>query len=316
MSVRRLAILVTVLAAGCGRCGGASSGSADPGSRTIALVHGEPITGEAVRRELAQSIGGDATMEGDPAVARRRVLEDLIERALLLQEARARSIVVGEDQVERSFLRIRSEYPGSHFDDLLAKERLSQSELRARLKEQLTIEKLFHDEVFPQLRVTDAEVERYYTDHVADFQAPESVRVSQIVVAARGEAASVRDRLRRDPKAFADLARRQSIAPEGKNGGDLGYIVRGAGYPEVFDLCFSLPRDVVSEVTPSPYGFHLFKVTDKKPAQRQTLEQVRGQILERLGRAKRARAQVEYLATLRKRTPIEIDEKALATVTP
>ncbi|HSM93458.1 MAG TPA: peptidyl-prolyl cis-trans isomerase [Anaeromyxobacteraceae bacterium] len=316
MRARALAVLATVLAAACGRCGGAASRSADPGARTVALVNGQPITAEAIRRELDQSIGGSATMEGDPAVARRRVLEDLVDRALLLQEARTRSIVVGEDQVERSFLRIRSEYPGSHFDDLLAKERLSQSELRARLKEQLTIEKLFHDEVFPQLRVTDAEVERYYTDHAAEFQAPEAVRVSQIVVATREEAASVRDRLRRDPQGFADLARRTSIAPEGRNGGDLGYIVRGAGFPEVFDLCFSLPKNVVSDVTPSPYGFHLFKVTDKRPAQRQTLEQVRGQILERLNREKRARAQVDYLATLRKRTPIEIDEKALATVNP
>jgi peptidyl-prolyl cis-trans isomerase C len=316
LSARGLAILAAVLAAGCGRCGGASSGSAEPGSRTVALVQGEPITSEAVRRELAQAIGGTATMEGDPAVARRRVLEDLVDRALLLQEARARSIVVGEDQVERAFLRVRSEYPGSHFDDLLAKERLSQSELRARLKEQLTIEKLFHDEVFPQLRVTDAEVERYFTDHAAEFQAPEMVRVSQIVVATRDEAAQLRDRLRREPQNFADLARRLSIAPEGKNGGDLGFIVRGGGFPEVFDLCFTLPRNVVSDVTPSPYGFHLFKVTDKKPAQRQTLEQVRGQILERLSREKRARAQVEYLATLRKRASIEIDEKALATVTP
>jgi len=313
---RLLIIAAAALAAACGRCGGGASRHADPSSRTVALVQGEPITGEAVRRELAQSFEGDATLEGSPEVARRRILEDLIDRALLLQEARARSIVVGEDQVERSFLRVRSEYPGSHFDDLLAKERLSQSELRARLKAQLTIEKLFHDEVFPQIRVTDAEVERYYTEHVTEFQAPEMVRVSQIVVATRDEAVQLRERLRREPQSFADLARRLSIAPEGRNGGDLGYITRGTGFPEVFDLCFRLSRNVVSDVTPSPYGFHLFKVTDKKPAQRQTLEQVRGQIVERLGREKRAKAQIDYLATLRKRAKIEIDEKALATVTP
>jgi peptidyl-prolyl cis-trans isomerase C len=309
-------ILAAVLAAACGKCGGAPTSGANPGAATVALVHGEPITGEAVRRELSQSFGGNAALEGDPALARRRVLDDLIDRVLLLQEARGRGIVVGEDQVERAFLRVRSEYPGSHFDDLLAKERLSQSELRARLKEQLTIEKLFHDEVFPQLRVTDAEIERHYAEHVGEFQAPERVRVSQVVVGTRDEAVQLRERLRREPQNFADLARRLSIAPEGRNGGDLGYITRGGGFPEVFDLCFSLARNVISEVTPSPYGFHIFKVTDKKPAERLTLEKVRGQILERLERDKRARAQAEYLATLRKRAPIQIDEKALATVNP
>jgi len=315
--VRRGALIVAVaLAAACGRCGGSRSDSSDPSARTVALVNGEPIAGEAVRRELSQSFGGSATVEGSIAVARRSVLDDLIDRALLLQEARTRGIVVGEDQVERSFLRVRSEYPGSHFDDLLAKERLSHSELRARLKEQLTIEKLFHDEVFPQIRVTDPEVERYYADHVGEFQAPESVRVSQIVVGTREEAVQLRERLRREPQTFAELARRLSIAPEGQSGGDLGYIARGGGFPEVFDLCFSLPRNVISEVTPSPYGFHLFKVVDKKPAQRLTLEQVRGQVLERLEREKRARAQADYLTTLRKRAAIQIDEKALATVIP
>jgi peptidyl-prolyl cis-trans isomerase C len=314
--VRRGAvILAAVLAAACGRCGGARSPVASAAG-TVALVNGEPITGEAVRRELKQSFEGDATIEGNPAVARRRVLDGLVDRTLLLQEARARGVVVGEDQVERAFLRVRSEYPGSHFDDLLAKERLSQSELRARLKEQLTIEKLFHDEVFPQIRVTDAEVERHYAEHVGEFQAAERVRVSQIVVGTREEAIQLRERLRREPQNFADLARRLSIAPEGRSGGDLGFIARGGGFPEVFDLCFSLQRNVISEVTPSPYGFHLFKVTEKKPAERLTLVQVRGQILERLEREKRARAQAEYLATLRKRAPIQIDENALAKVTP
>jgi peptidyl-prolyl cis-trans isomerase C len=313
---RAAAILVAVLAAACGRCGGAPASPADAGARTVALVNGEPITGDAVRRELSQSFAGDAKIEGDLSVARRRVLDDLVDRALLLQESRARGVVVGEDQVERAFLRVRSEYPGTHFDDLLAKERLSQSELRSRLKAQLTIEKLFHDEVFSQIRVTDPEIERHYAEHVAEFQAPETVRVSQIVVATREEGAQLRERLRREPQSFADLARRLSIAPEGRNGGDLGYISRGGGFPEVFDLCFSLPRNVISEVTPSPYGFHVFRVTDKRPAQRQTLEQVRGQVLERLEREKRAKAQAEYLATLRKRAPIQIDEKALAQVNP
>jgi peptidyl-prolyl cis-trans isomerase C len=253
---------------------------------------------------------------GDGTVLRRRMLDELVDRTLLLQEARARSVVVGQDQVERAFLRIRAEYPGTHFDDLLAQERLSQTELKARLKEQLAVERLFEEEVFPRVTVVDAEVERYYGEHVAEFQEPERARVSQIVVASREEALQLRDKLRRNPQTFADVARKSSIAPEGKNGGDLGYIGRGAGFPEVFDVCFTLPLNVVSEVTPSPYGFHIFRVTDRKGAQRRTIEQARAEIREKLGREKRARAQEEFLQSLRKRAKIKIDDKALATVTP
>jgi peptidyl-prolyl cis-trans isomerase C len=77
-----------------------------------------------------------------------------------------------------------------------------------------------------------------------------------------------------------------------------------------------MPLNVVSEVTPSPYGFHLFKVVDRKGAQRRTYEQARGEITEKLTREKRARAQEEYLKSLRERAKIQIDDKALAAVTP
>jgi peptidyl-prolyl cis-trans isomerase C len=314
--VRRVAVTAAALALtfGCGRCGG--SREAERAARAVAVVNGEPIAAETVARDLREARAGAGEGEGKDDVLRRRLLDELVDRTLLLQEARARSIVVGQDQVERAFLRIRAEYPGTHFDDLLAQERLSQTELKARLKEQLAVERLFEEEVFPRVTIVDAEVERFYAEHTAEFQEPERVRVSQIVVASRDEALQLRDKLRRNPQTFADVARKSSIAPEGKNGGDLGYIGRGAGFPEVFDVCFTLPLNVVSDVTPSPYGFHLFRVTDKKGAQRRPLEQAKAEIREKLGREKRARAQEEFLQGLRKRAKIQIDEKALASVTP
>jgi peptidyl-prolyl cis-trans isomerase C len=170
--------------------------------------------------------------------------------------------------------------------------------------------------VFPRVSVVEAEAERYYADHVAEFQEPERVRVLQIVVAARDEAVQLREKLRKNPQTFAEVARKSSIAPEGRNGGDLGYIGRGTGFPEVFDACFTMPLNVVSDVTPSPYGFHLFKVVDRKGAQRRTFEQARGEITEKLTREKRARSQEEYLKALRERAKVQVDEKALAAVTP
>lgn len=317
MRAARLTVALGALAAAsaCSRCG-ASTKDAATAARAVATVNGEIISADALARELRDARVGAG--EGGAAldVLRRRVLDDLVDRALLLQEARARSVVVGQDQVERAFLRIRAEYPGTHFDDLLAQERLSQTELKARLKDQLTLERLFEQEVFPQVAVVDAEIERYYADHAADYQEPERVRVMQIVVATRDEAVQLRDRLRRSPQTFGEVARKSSIAPEAKSGGDLGYIGRGSGFPEVFDACFTMPLDVVSDVTPSPYGFHLFKVVDRKPSARRPLEQARAEIAEKLTRERRADAQQDYVRALRERAKIEVDEKALATVTP
>jgi parvulin-like peptidyl-prolyl isomerase len=317
--VRRGAVLLLAAAAllgGCGRGGGDRGASSGSAPKPVALVNGEPLSAEALRRDLdhARAQGGEG---GSPdGVLRRRLLDDAIDRALLLQEARARNITVGQDQVERMLLRVRGEYPGSHFEDLLAEERTSEAELKTRLREQLTVERLFAEQVFPRAQVEEAEVARYYAEHPQEFEQPQQVRASQIVVRTREEAQKLRDELRRRPQTFADVARRASIAPEGQAGGDLGWFGKGSGMPEVFDACFSLPLQAVSQVTPSPYGFHLFKVTARRPAQRRALDEVRPGIHDRLLREKRARAQEEYLAALRAKAKIEIDEKALGAVAP
>lgn len=308
--------LAATLGAGCGRCQGPRPEQAAPPPRSVATVNGEIIPAEALERELRDVQAGTAGASSGEELLKSRIVDELVDRTLLLQQAKSRSIVVGQDQVERAFLRIRAEYPGSHFDDLLAQERLSQTELKARLREQLILERLFETEVFPQVQVSQEEVERYYADHPKDFEDPEAVHVWQIVVATKDEAVQIRDKLKKSPQSFAEMARRSSIGPEGKNGGDLGLIGRGSGFPEVFDVCFTLPLNTISEVTPSPYGFHLFKVVERRAAQRRSLEKAAPEIKEKLSRDKRARAQAEYVAALRGRAQITLDEKAIASVTP
>jgi peptidyl-prolyl cis-trans isomerase C len=280
------------------------------------VVNGEAVPAEVLAHELRDARAGGGEGEGQGDLLRRRLVDELVDRTLLLQEARARSVVVGQDQVERAFLRIRAEYPGTHFDDLLAQERLSEADLRARLRDQLTLEKLFGDEVFPAVQVSDAEVERYYTEHAQEFEQGEQVRASQIVTRTKEEAQKLLADVRRRPQAFAEVARRASIAPEGRSGGDLGWFGKNSGMPEVFEVCFKLPMNAVSEVTPSPYGFHLFKVTGRRPALRRAFSEVQGQIRERLLREKRAQAQETYLATLRARARITVDDQALTALVP
>ncbi len=303
--------LAALLAAGCrDGAGGESTGPAP-----VAIVNGEPIPFAAFERELHQlRVGGEGA--GSTDVLRTSIVDGLVARALLLQQARARGVAVGAEQVDHSFLALRSEYPGTSFDDMLAQERLSVAELRARLRDQLTIEKLFQDEVFPRVQVPDGDVEAWYAAHPAEFDEPERVHARQIVVQTREEAVRLRDEVRRKPASFATVASRASIAPEGKRGGDLGWFGRGQGMPEVFDICFRMQPNSISDVVPSPFGFHVFQVIEKRPPARRTLEQARPAIAARLLRERRARAQEEYVAALRSQAKIHIDPTAVASVKP
>lgn len=286
--------------------------------RPVAVVNGEPISAETLRRELALGRAGDPGVKAEPPTPelRRRVLDGAVDRLLLLQAARARQLVAGPEQVERALLRLRSEYPGTHFDDMLAQEKLSAAELSARLRDQLTLERLLAEEVFLRIAVSDDELRRWYDEHATEFDEPEQVRVRQVVVRTREEAVRVRDELRRKPQSFADVARRTSIAPEAKSGGDLGFFGKGSGMPEVFDACFTLPLQKVSDVTPSPYGFHVFQVVERRPAARRPFADAAPSIREKLLRERRTRVQEEYVAGLRQKAQITVDPKLLDALTP
>jgi peptidyl-prolyl cis-trans isomerase C len=282
----------------------------------VAVVNGEPIPRAAFERELQQLRVGGGEGSGPTDVLKSSVLDDLVARTLLLQQARARGVTVGPEQVDRAFLVIRAEYPGNAFDDLLAQERLSVADLRARLRDQLTVEKLFREEVFSRVQVSDEAVARYYAEHAAEFDEPERVHARQIVVRTREEAAKLRDEVRRKPASFATVASRASIGPEARRGGDLGWFGKGQGMPEVFDVCFRMSANAISDVVPSPFGFHVFQMIEKKPPSRRTLEQARPAIATRLLREQRAKAQEDYVAALRAQAKIQIDPAAVASVKP
>jgi peptidyl-prolyl cis-trans isomerase C len=275
-------------------------------------VNGEPVSRDAVRRELAQLRAG----EGEPPPElRRRALDVAVERALLVQEARARNIAAPDDEVERALLALRADDPAGQFEELLAQEKTSVDEVKARLRDQLVVERVVAAAAKDAPQVAEAEARAFYDANPQEFEQPAQVRALQIVTLKRGEAEKAREEVARRPASFGDVARRVSVAPEARAGGDLGWFGKGSGMPEVFDACLTLPTGKISPVIPSPYGFHVFKVVDRRPAAKRPFQAVRAEIVQRLERERRARAQEEFVAKLRAAAKIDVDEAAFEAAT-
>ena len=73
---------------------------------------------------------------------------------------------------------------------------------------------------------------------------------------------------------FSNLAIKFSLGPEGIRGGDLGYFEEGQ-MPEEFDGVFKLKLNKISDVIQPPYGYHILKVIDKKPARKMEFNEAR-----------------------------------------
>jgi peptidyl-prolyl cis-trans isomerase C/foldase protein PrsA len=64
------------------------------------------------------------------------------------------------------------------------------------------------------------------------------------------------------------------------------------------------------------YGFHVFKVLERRPARKRDLSSVRAEVERRLLRAKQEQAQTEFVSQLRSKADVRVDEALVAQVVP
>jgi len=289
--------------------------SQDPA--VVATVNGEVLKRvdfEKLLAREAQAMEGNGPRTPEQVEPyKQALLETLIERALLLQAAAAAGVTVTTEEVDRRVLALSSEYPAGTFDEALAKSGTSRAALTRSTREQLTIEKLLTQEVHSRVAVTEEQVRTYYDEHAADFTEAEQVHAQQIVVKGLDEAKRVQAQLWQGKK-FQDLARRYSLSPDARVGGDLGFFARGSMPPAFDEVVFKLSVGGTSEVVSTEYGFHLFRVLEKKPGRKRELTEVRGLIEERMLSTLRADAQKAYVAALRAKAAIVINDESLVLV--
>ena len=131
-----------------------------------------------------------------------------------------------------------------------------------------------------------------------------------IVVKTEEEATSVRERLQRG-ESFARIAQEVSLSPEGKRGGDLGFFGKGDMPKEFEDVVFSLPPGKISDVIKTVYGYHIFRVEEKRGAMDLKFSEVKDQIMNKL---KREKSDIEFqtwMRELKQKTRIEVKEELL-----
>ncbi len=128
------------------------------------------------------------------------------------------------------------------------------------------------------LKITDAELRRFYDANAATFRQEEQVRARHILFMTRGAGPDVEARaklradsllaaIRKEGGDFADLARRFSEEPGASSrGGDLGWFGRGRMVREFEEAAFALKPGEISTVVKTQFGYHIIKVEEHRDA--------------------------------------------------
>lgn len=274
--------------------------------RQILAAQAPPIPVDEFERELRRQLQSDKLREALTAWVsvtdadveteyRRRNEKVKVDLVLFNADAFKNGVAPAESEIAAHFEQNKAEY---------------------RVPEKRRVRYLHADAATLRDRVTvsEADARQRYTQNIAQFQQPEQVRVSHILLKTEGkDEAAVRaaaEGVLAQVKAggdFAALAARHSEDEVSKTkGGDLDFFGRNSMVKEFEDAAFGMEPGQTSDLVKTPYGFHILRVTGKRPATTQPFEAVSAQLQDQM---KWERAQQE-VGRLVEELDKEIDDPA------
>ena len=293
-----------------------------PAQGNAALVNGKAITQAEVEREMAGMLNelrnrGTVPEESQMEALKQNLLEELISQELLAQEGTKLGIKVDEALVNDRIKLLKSKFPSEEeFKSVLSRSNLSEPELKSQMERGLLIHEVLSREVIQKVTIAPQESKEYYDTHPDDFKQQEQVRASHILIKldpkaepdvkakARWEIEEVRKKLAKGGD-FAALAKEFSECPSKTQGGDLGFFERGHMAKPFEDAAFSMKPGQTSGIVETEFGYHLIRVTEKKPAGMLPYEDIKGELEQHLKDAKTRMELGRYVEGLRAGAKVE-----------
>ena len=253
------------------------------------------------------------------ALAQQNELRDMVDKQLLLSRAKELGFNVDADVV-RQLDEIRKQNKFESMEDLEKAARTSGvnfEDFKAGLRDQILTQKVVSEEVGRRLQLNQAEELKYYNDHKSEFNQPEQIGLSEILVplpetasaaeisAAEAKANDLKSKIMQGGS-FADIAKKYSGGPSAAQGGELGMFKQGGLAKVLEDQTYPLKVGESTQPIRTRQGFVILKVTAHDQAGPAPISAVEPQIQEALYMNAMQPALRAYLAKLREESYVDI----------
>ena len=192
------------------------------------------------------------------------------------------------------------------------------------------VRKLLQRDLGPSVfagEVPEEAIVEYYKQHLDEYQQPEKVRLAHVQLApteeGRARALAILTKLKaktNDRNLFRLLVAQSSADNETRtNGGELAFKTRDE-LTETYGPSFATEvlklgaGDLSGSPVQSTRGWHVVRLLARREALARSLDEVRGEIREKLMKGQRAKDFDKYLAEIRQRYPVALYEERLDAV--
>jgi peptidyl-prolyl cis-trans isomerase C len=292
---------------------------------------------EDVSRLKAQyAVRGQQIPPDQMSDVERRILDEIIRTQLLLAKATDAEKLEAKKQAEKRFDEAKAELGSEEvLNARLKAQDTTREKLLANWAEALTAQAVLEHDL--KIGPTDADVKKFYDDNPSQFEQPEMVRASHILISTKDPADTnpnpmlqkdlspeqkaakrkqAEDLLKRARAGedFAKLAKQYSDDPGSKDTGGEYTFPRGRMVPEFEATAFALKTNEVSDIVQTSYGYHIIKLSEKIPAKKVELAKVAPQVMDYLRRQEIQTHEKEidtYFAKLQKDADVQILDETL-----
>jgi parvulin-like peptidyl-prolyl isomerase len=302
----------------------ATAGLAPPGDAVFARVGDSVVTLADYQRALAIAVRNKyyhaKPPEGELAKFQREVGNDVVNRVLLLAEARRRGLKPDAAKIQATVAGYETQYKSS------PNWQANREKMLAAVVPQLERENLL-EQLTRQVRAVpepgEAVARAYYEQHKDLFVEPEQVKFSVILLKVDPSAPAAQWRSAEDEGRrlharlvagadFAELARLHSGDRSASRGGQMEYTHRGMLPDAVQKVIEPLAVGALAEPVRLLEGVTILRLDGRKAAQQRSFEQVRQRAGDLWQRDEADGRWQRLLADLRRATPVRIDESHYA----
>jgi parvulin-like peptidyl-prolyl isomerase len=276
--------------------GNLSSSLSSRNPEVAAEVDGRPILRKQVELITAARAGDDLPSldKEDIKLLKKQVLDDLIDRQLLLDAARAQAAPPSPKEVQLKLSQALKPEPGSNSKAKVLGQ-ATEDALREGLRDDLWIQAYF-SAIESKTSADDGELRAVYSDNLEKFREPEQMHLRQIVISpdepdkfedTRSRALEIMQQIRSAQLTFDDAVRQFSSGPARDRGGDMGFVSTNQIPADFIPKLKAQELGIVGEPLISSAGVHLILVLERRGGAIRPFEEIAEDLRRDLIRRKR-----------------------------